>query len=1158
MAPSDSHSRPGGEDDAVLHEEAGRILLDAEELAGEERARYLREACADRPGLLELVQSLDRDLEAARGFMDGAPGGALRRTLERRLEEGSSVEPDLPAEPGTMLGSYRLVRRLAQGGMGTVYEAEQSSPRRRVAVKVIAPGMATPEVLRRFRLEGEVLARLSHPGIAKVLEVSEPEAPAPWFAMELVDGLTLTEHARAKELGIPERLALLAATCDAVAHAHSRGVVHRDLKPSNVLVDREGHPRVLDFGVARATGLDAQSSALLTRTGDLVGTLAYMSPEQAWGRKDEIDARTDVYALGVLGFELLTGQLPRRLEELSFGEALHVLRDGEVDRAESIDPRLAGDVSTILAKALESEPAQRYESAAALAADLRRCLRDEPIVARAPSAGYRAAKFLRRHRRLAAVTAAAFVALAAVASVAVRSAVEASRASRVAERQAYRANLAAAAGALELGNVATARRRLHEAPERLRGWEWEVLLARTGGTTASVPLEGARGLALDETGERAFVLAVEPGDDPDARLVELGLPGLETLASRPLALDGVIEVPEGLLAHVAAWLLSRSDEGPWTLSSGGRRLELARPPGSRPGRGSVSPHVVLAVLPLTDGTGRGLFELATGRRLADPPSWPGRFGPDDRSWVTAGVTQVDLVRLDDPDRSLVLETPPVEDEGDARADDDGFLNAAMSVDGRSVYTSSYGSAAYLRRWDAFTGEPLRTTSARARTTWNADDWGVAADGSLVAWAPGEGSVHLYDARLRRRLGIVHAEKPQSLGQVAIGPGARRLAALGSGAVHSWELGAAFVPDVLRAHDSYVYSVAHEPSGRRFVTAGWDNRLRTWDAESLRLLTSLDLPWPLSANERLIEATFTPSGELACVTNTGLLVVLDPWTGSSDGQTRGLDGWATSQLAVDPRGEWVAVSDPNRRLPTAVLRLDDRTPVPGMTGLSGSATWSPDGSRLAALREEGIVLLDREGAVRGSLPMPPEAGEPRLRWGPRADRMVAATNGAGVLLYDPVARRLLHRLQAPEGGQVHDAVVSPDGRRVASGHGDGAVRIWDAETGDLLATWAGHGLYVRSLSFSPDGEVLLSASGDRTVRRWDARSSRERNRILAERERLAVRGDAIVAGRRAEGLAGAALVAALREDANLSEDERTAALAAVTQPGPGTPAGENAR
>ena len=315
-----------------------------------------------------------------------------------------------------------------------MYEAEQENPRRSVALKVIRPGLATPERLRRFKHESQALGRLQHAGIAQIYEASTADAgfgPQPFFAMELIRGQPLDAYAAGRRLSTRSKLELVARICDAVHHAHQRGLIHRDLKPGNILVDEAGQPKILDFGVARITESDAQATQH-TELGQIVGTLAYMSPEQVLGDQLEVDTRSDVYSLGVILYELLSGRLPYDVHRRQLHEAVHAIREEEPTSLSSISRNYRGDIETIVGRALEKDKARRYPSAADLAADIRHYLNDEPIVARPPSTTYQLRKFARRHRALVGGTASVFVVLVAGIAASTWQAVRAVRAGQAA------------------------------------------------------------------------------------------------------------------------------------------------------------------------------------------------------------------------------------------------------------------------------------------------------------------------------------------------------------------------------------------------------------------------------------------------------------------------------------------------------------------------------------------------------------------------------------------------------------------------------------------------------------------------------------------------------------------------------------------------------
>lgn len=344
----------------------------------------------------------------------------------------ASVGPQpatVAAKVPSTIGSYRIIRLLGEGGMGAVYEAEQDQPRRRVALKVIKSAWADRELLRRFELESQTLGRLHHPGIAQIYEAGAAETSfgsQPFFAMEIIHGKPLIEYAEAKHLNTRQRLALMIQICEAVEHAHQRGIIHRDLKPGNILVEESGQPKILDFGLARVTDGDMQATRQ-TDMGQLLGTLAYMSPEQVTADPLALDTRSDVYALGVILYELLAGRLPYELSRHVY-EVVRTIQQVDPKPLSSINRAYRGDIETIAAKALEKDKTRRYGSAAELAADIRRYLEDRPIAAKPASTSYQLRKFARRNKVLVTGTFAVFLTLIVGVVVSTWQAVRARRA----------------------------------------------------------------------------------------------------------------------------------------------------------------------------------------------------------------------------------------------------------------------------------------------------------------------------------------------------------------------------------------------------------------------------------------------------------------------------------------------------------------------------------------------------------------------------------------------------------------------------------------------------------------------------------------------------------------------------------------------------------
>ena len=371
---------------------------------------------------------------------DQPPARTLTNEVDPlQADTAASPRPGADAQLPEQLGEFRILGLLGRGGMGAVYLAEQQHPHREVALKVLRGAHDDPDALRRFQLEGEALAMLDHPNIAHVFATgvdTRHGATIPFLAMELVRGRNLLADAEARGLDPAARVRQMLAVCHGVQHAHQRGVIHRDLKPANILVDDEGRPKIMDFGIARIVSDGGDAATRLTEAGQVVGTIPYMSPEQLRGESRKIDVRTDVFALGVILYELLSGKRPRDLDASSLFSAIKSAERNPMVPLAKIEPKFGGDLDTIVMKALAESPSQRYASVADFAADLERYLDHRPIEARAPSALYIAGKFARRHRALVAAASIAFVALIAATAFSLYSAQKEREARATAERNA--------------------------------------------------------------------------------------------------------------------------------------------------------------------------------------------------------------------------------------------------------------------------------------------------------------------------------------------------------------------------------------------------------------------------------------------------------------------------------------------------------------------------------------------------------------------------------------------------------------------------------------------------------------------------------------------------------------------------------------------------
>jgi len=405
----------------AFHAAVKSAFAEAVALEGDRRRDFLLVLRRREPEVAAEIEELLRHHDPDDTFLESS--------VVDRLE--SAGGPGAEALVGTRIGRYRLTGLIASGSMGAVYEAEQDEPRRAVAVKVLRAGAMSPRALRRFRYEAEILGRLRHPGVAQIYEAgthADGALTAPYFAMELVpEARPLTRFVRESELSLEDTLALVAEVCHAVHHGHQKGVIHRDLKPANILVGSGGQPKVIDFGVARAVDVDPSATSG-TVGGQVVGTLQYMSPEQLRPGLDDIDVRTDVYALGVVLYELVCGGPPHDLEGLSFVEAADVVRRRPMPLAGARRREARGDLEAIIAQATESDRHRRYQSAEALAEDLERFLRSEPVSASRPGLWRQFQLLARRRGRTVAAVSAVAAALVGATAVSVWFSFEAERA----------------------------------------------------------------------------------------------------------------------------------------------------------------------------------------------------------------------------------------------------------------------------------------------------------------------------------------------------------------------------------------------------------------------------------------------------------------------------------------------------------------------------------------------------------------------------------------------------------------------------------------------------------------------------------------------------------------------------------------------------------
>jgi WD40 repeat protein/serine/threonine protein kinase len=1056
-------------------------------------------------------------------FLDETCGGdnELRRRVERLLgahpklgsflegdmtEVGASVDV-LPAHEslGTLIGPYKLLHPIGEGGMGTVFLAEQTHPvQRTVAVKLIKAGMDTRQVIARFEAERQALALMDHPNIARVLDAGATGSGRPYFVMELVKGVPITRYCDERRLTPRQRLELFIPICHAVQHAHQKGIIHRDIKPSNVLIaqyDGEPVPKVIDFGVAKATGPRLTERTFYTEFGALVGTLEYMSPESArGGNQIDIDTRSDIYSLGVLLYELLTGTTPlerKCLQCAALLEALRMIRDVEpprpsarlstIDELPSIaanrglEPKklnglVRGELDWIVMKALEKDRNQRYETASALAADVQHYLSDEPVRACPPAAMYRFCKFARRNRRMAAMAGCMLALLVlAVSALAVsygQVKLALQHKSEALEREkeiTYIQRIALAGRELGAGNVGRAEELLDDCPEHLRGWEWHFLKRQRYGNAP--PMQ-----------HHATVVRVAFSPD-GSQIATVCMDG--TLAIRDPRTGQVLRTLERPAVLLGAALVRGM-----AYSPDGRFLAVAR----------------------NDGEVR-VWDSTSGQRLYRleghaGPAWQVAFSPDGRILASGGSDR--SVRLWDLASGETLQLLPEHPSP--------VKGVAFRPDGRSVVAACDDGT--VKVWDLGTGQ--KTFSFRGELLaypWS--PW-FSSDARRLGWSCLDGVIKIWDTSTGR-LEIDQQSNTHQCRAIAFSPDGSRIAVAGfDGTLRLLDAVTGREILTIFAHPSLVADVAFSPDGHQLASASYDQTVRLWDATPLTNDPLAPHCVTLAGHtDKVSEVAFSADGRWLASASWDHTIKLWELCGKGAPRVSTLEGQSTAPtpgaiaLRFTLRGHHgivtgVSFSSDNRTLASAswddTVRLWDMQSPSGdtlterrsvsLTRRVTSIAFSPDGQLLAIGQDNGIALYNPASGQEVHPFKQTPAPVPGLAFSPDSRHLISAgASDRAVKVWDVDAEKF--RFEIRHNPNPNSCVaVSRDGRRIAApGPGraaaDHTVRVWDvdwkAKRYTESCTLKGHRGYVWKVAFSPDGRYLASGSWDSTIKVWDLKA-----------------------------------------------------------------------
>jgi WD40 repeat protein/tRNA A-37 threonylcarbamoyl transferase component Bud32 len=982
-----------------------------------------------------------------------------------------------PAIPG-----YEIVGELGRGGMGVVYKARQIRLNRPVALKMILAGAhAGGDAAARFLAEAEAVAQLQHPNIVQIFHIDE-HAGFPYFEMEFVGGGSLADRLDGTPRPPREAARVTEIVARAIAEAHRQGIVHRDLKPGNILLTPEGTPKVADFGLAKLLNVESG----LTRTDSVLGSPSYMAPEQAEGKTKEVGPTADVYALGAILYELLTGRPPFRGATVL--ETLEQVKTAEPVPPSRLVPRLPRDIETICLKCLQKDPSRRYESAAALAEELRRFQAGEPIVARPVGSVERAWRWCRRNPVVAGLTAAVLLLFAAGFAGVTWNYWRAEAARRELEGTLYFNRIALAHRELSADNLGRALELLDRCPERLRQWEWYYLkrLCRVDPLVLRDKSE-VSSVAFSPDGER---LASAGGDGTvtiwNSRTGEV----VQTLNAHTDFVYSVAFHPDGRhLASAGAdrkvkvWDLTTGQEsftGPGSLgirygmtrgvafSPDGRRLATGFEGAVNvwdwrncqllhklPGHTNVG--ICIAFSPdgrrLVSGSWTGdimIWDAETGERLHTlsehrQPVSSLAFSPDGRRLVSASF-----------DRRLIVWDATTGRRLDTFRGHDGLvLGVVFSPDGSRL--ASVGEDKRMRVWEAAKGREVLDLRGHTRMSQCA---AFSPDGMRLASAGQDATIRLWDATpLQGNEGqeaLTFREHAGEVWSLAFSPDGRQVASAGlappgllDAPVKVWDVRTGGVSGEFTGHSGVVFSMAWHPDGQRIASSGWNVErtlfvIKVWDARSGREAFALPSAFPATA------AAFSPDGRY---------------------------------LVAAGRSWAVRVWDARTGHEVGVLGADDQN----IRGLA----FSRDGRYLASASTDGTVKLwdatrlgERQEA-RGRIRAQVGQVALQLAFSPDARRLVAGGAENTVKIWDVPTGRELQTLRG-HSGDVWLAAFSPDpaGRWVASAGEDSTVKVWDSQTGTLLRSFRGHTGYIHGMAFSPDGRLLISASHDRTAKVWD--------------------------------------------------------------------------
>jgi WD40 repeat protein/tRNA A-37 threonylcarbamoyl transferase component Bud32 len=1064
-----------------------KTLFDqASDLAPQDRASFLDAACADDSQLRAEVESLLTVDAEADGF------------LEQPLPLDLDAAPDGQSQIGRVIDRYRLLDEIGEGGMATVYLADRIDGQyhQRVAIKLVRPSVGAGEISRRFKQERQILARLDHPNIARLLDGGTTEEGWPYLAMEYIDGEPITKLCRRRGLSLNERLKLFQTVCAAVSYAHRNLVVHRDIKPSNILVTDTGVVKLLDFGIAKVLNPEfSEAAEQQTITGLRPMTPEYASPEQTLDQP--ITTASDVYSLGVLLYELLTGARPHDLKDRSIYEITRLICEedppppsekvmrladsnfgaGENSR-ERLRRQLRGDLDNITLLALRKDPRQRYQSVEQLSADIGRYLAGETVSARPTTLLYYIGKRIRRNKTVVALAALVFILLFSFVGYLLDEGFKAARLAREQRHQIYALRLKEAYQAWREGDMARMDAALAEcspapdapAEEDLRGFEWRYLWR----------LAHSERLALTNArGDRLFDLYVHEGAD-GRRSYQLITSGEDNTVVnvwdldtgwklRSYSLPFNIHLRNGYTPK--EFFLQENDHvvSVWGVVDGRRLQTFTDWTAKITATGLLTPDVFISghadgmvkvwdrktqrVVASFKNSDRPIIDLqnqehalilaADQDRTLTVSNWvtgktlvsiPSRQ-PTPESWfLTRDGRRLVILRANEDLK--VLDVPTLRPVSTFRSAANSPLTIAEGADG-DVITCDKDNL--MRFWDRETGQLVAIFRGHNSFISEAH---MSTDGKMMVTCSPDKTIRLWDIATQRQLAVINSSA-QEIMQVQFSGDRNLLAAsFRDRSVKIWDVAALLKPppEVLTGHEHWIYSVAVSPDGDLAASACDDKTIKLWDTRqgtAATLTGHMNPVWTVA---------FSPDGRTLA-------------SGGHDGATILWDVETRRRVATFKHGD-------------------------GYEFGVRSVAFAPDGRRLATAGNDGAVKLWdlASGQEIGSL-LGHKGNVMSVAFSPDGRWIVTGGEDKTARLWDAAT---LREIRTFIGHQelVWSAKFSPDGRWLATGSRDNTARLWNPTTGETLREFKGHTDEVFCVAFTPDGRRLVTASNDYTIKFWD--------------------------------------------------------------------------